>query len=293
MLQFHRTSLLTSSAQTVVNTVNTVGVMGKGIAVAFKTRNPSMFNDYMKICASGDLDAGGLWLWKGTDQWVLNFATKKHWRNPSKMEYIQNGLQQFRRDYEHLGIREISFPRLGCGNGGLDWSEVRPLMVRELQDLPITIYIHDFEKPLGSTEHELAFQQVQQPRSFEKFYEDLHHLVEGRSGNFHAIFLNEPFMVSISEDGVLKALDSEEKVVASKEDLFRVWTLLSEMPISRFDLPYSASEHALELISVLAELPYARAVNLANKKGRNSLAVEFLRRTTSESVPLEGATAGG
>ena len=146
MLQFHRTSLMSVKSQTVVNTVNTVGVMGKGIAAQFKKRFPKMFAEYKAVCSRGELEAGGLWLWKGSDQWVLNFATKKHWRSPSKIEYIEHGLQAFRTQYERLGIREIAFPRLGCGNGGLDWSDVRPLMVRYLSDLPISVFINDFEK---------------------------------------------------------------------------------------------------------------------------------------------------
>ena len=96
MLRFHRTSLLTSRAQTVVNTVNTVGVMGKGIAAAFKERHPTMFLEYKRACEAGSLMPGSLWLWKDDAQWILNFATMKHWRNPSKLSFVEVGLKAFR-----------------------------------------------------------------------------------------------------------------------------------------------------------------------------------------------------
>ncbi len=135
MLTYHRTSLFTSTAQTIVNTVNTVGVMGKGIAAAFKTRYPEMFHAYQKLCREKKFEVGMLWLWKAPDQWVLNFPTKQHWRNPSKLEYIEAGLKKFVAEYERRGIREISFPRLGCGNGGLEWSQVRREIEAALSEL--------------------------------------------------------------------------------------------------------------------------------------------------------------
>ncbi|MEX0943643.1 MAG: macro domain-containing protein [Pseudomonadales bacterium] len=287
MLHFHRTSLMTSQAQTLVNTVNTVGVMGKGIAAEFKSRYPKMFEEYKLICEQGELKPGSIWLWKGDQTWVLNFATKKHWRSPSKIEWIQHGLMEFRRDYQKLGIREIAFPRLGCGNGGLDWADVRPLMVKHLQDLPIKVYIHDFERDVGAPEHELPLLRSVPPRSYECFKNDVRNLVKSRDGKFKAIFLNDPFSVDVDEAGDLRAGDGAGELLAAEEDLYRLWALLLEMPVSRLDLPDSAYEHALKLLSVLAELPYARPINLADRSGRNSLAIELFRQSDSEQVPRE------
>jgi O-acetyl-ADP-ribose deacetylase (regulator of RNase III) len=168
MLTYHRTSILTSQAQTVVNTVNTVGVMGKGIAAHFKHRYPEMFVAYQRLCRERKLDIGKLWLWKASDQWVLNFPTKRHWRNPSKLSYVEGGLQKFVAEYEGRGIREISFPRLGCGNGGLSWDDVRPLMERYLTRLPIPVFIHDFERDIGEPEHREK-DQLRFSRSYETF----------------------------------------------------------------------------------------------------------------------------
>ncbi|QFT95953.1 Macro domain protein [Roseovarius sp. THAF8] len=285
MLKFHRTSLMTSSAQTVVNTVNTVGVMGKGLAAAFKERYPDMFGEYKALCKKGDLLPGSFWLWKGPDQWVLNFATKKHWRNPSKIEYVRDGLLEFRAKYEAMGIREIAFPRLGCGNGGLDWEEVRPLMVEMLHDLPITVFIHDFEKKLGKLEHELPLmQQARKPSSFEDFYRDLRDLIEKNHGEIRPLLMTEPFYVALNEKCELRGARGCEQLLAAEDDLFRIWNLLTISQVSRFDLPETVQSSALKVFSVLSNLPYVRPINIANRHGRVNLAVECVR--SSSPAPM-------
>lgn len=286
MLQFHRTSLMTSSAQTVVNTVNTVGVMGKGLAAAFKQRYPEMFVEYKALCKDDGLAPGTSWLWKGPDQWVLNFATKKHWRFPSKIEYVRDGLIEFRETYEAKGIREIAFPRLGCGNGGLDWSEVRALMVEALHDLPITVYIHDFEKQLGPPEHELPLLQVVKPVTFDGFFEDLNDVINEHGGEVRPLMMSEPFYVALNENSELRGAKGCDKLLAAEEDLFRIWSLMSVSPVSRFDLPEDVQSSALKVFSVLSQLPYVRAVNIADRHGRNNLAIEFIRSSTPAPVAV-------
>lgn len=286
MLQFHRTSLMTSSAQTVVNTVNTVGVMGKGLAAAFKQRYPDMFTEYKKICKEDGLAPGSSWLWKGPDQWVLNFATKKHWRHPSKIEYVRDGLNEFRNTYEAMGIREIAFPRLGCGNGGLDWKEVRALMVDALHDLPITIYIHDFEKTLGQLEHELPLMQVTKPDTFEGFFEDLRSMIKDHDGEVRPLMMTAPFYVALNDKCELRGTKGCDKLLAAEDDLYRIWSLMSESPVSRFDLPETVQGSALKVFSVLSKLPYVRAVNLADRHGRVNLAIEYIRSSTPAPVAV-------
>lgn len=281
MLQFHRTSLMTSSAQTVVNTVNTVGVMGKGLAAAFKERYPDMYAAYKKRCDDGAFKPGSIWLWKGADQWVLNFATKKHWRNPSKLDYIKQGLHEFRDSYEAMGIREIAFPRLGCGNGGLNWTDVRPIMVDLLYDLPITVYIHDFAKNLGKLEHELPLMQHQhRPMTFDDFYKDIEVEICRRGGEIHPLFMKAPFYVTLNDRCELRGGRGCNRLLAAEEDLFRIWSMLSVSTVSRFDLPETVQDCALQVFSVLCQLPYIRPVNLANRHGRNNLALEYIRNAT-------------
>lgn len=143
MLIYVKTNLFDSPAQVLVNTVNTVGVMGKGIALEFKKLYPLMFSQYQKFCETGQLTVGKLWIYRTTNKWILNFPTKRNWRQKSRLEDIEAGLKKFRETYREQGITSISFPQLGVGNGGLNWeSQVQPLMERYLSDLPIKIYVH-------------------------------------------------------------------------------------------------------------------------------------------------------
>jgi O-acetyl-ADP-ribose deacetylase (regulator of RNase III) len=143
MLEYVRTNIFDSPAQTLVNPVNTVGVMGKGLAAEFKRRYPEMFRRYRHLCDRGVLDVGRLDLHAGIPKWVLNFPTKKHWRNPSELEYLAAGLKRFVATYAELGITSVSFPQLGTANGGLEWQrEVQPLMDEYLAGLAIPVFIH-------------------------------------------------------------------------------------------------------------------------------------------------------
>lgn len=143
MITYPNGSIFQSPAQTLVNPVNTVGVMGKGIAYEFKQIYPEMFERYHDLCKQGQFNIGDLWLYKSPDKWILNLPTKKHWRNPSKIEYIEAGLKKFQEKYAEYGIQSIAFPALGCGSGKLDFkTQVQPLMEKYLKELPIDIFIY-------------------------------------------------------------------------------------------------------------------------------------------------------
>jgi O-acetyl-ADP-ribose deacetylase (regulator of RNase III) len=137
-------NLFNSKCQTIVNTVNCVGVMGKGIALQYKKMYPDMFQSYKNICDQKLLEPGMLQLWKGPDKWVLNFPTKNHWRAPSNIDWVISGLEKFVETYKERGITSIAFPQLGCANGGLKWEDVGPLMKKYLDplDIPVEIYIY-------------------------------------------------------------------------------------------------------------------------------------------------------
>lgn len=155
MITYVRTNIFESNAQILVNTVNTVGVMGKGLAKEFKRIYPDMFKTYQKFCEEGLLSVGKLQIYKTSNKWVLNFPTKENWRSPSKLEYIEQGLQKFVDNHERLGIKSIAFPMLGCGNGGLSWEdEVKPLMEKYLKHLPIEIFIHIAKQDAYKPEHQ-------------------------------------------------------------------------------------------------------------------------------------------
>src|SRR5260370_30407525 len=118
---------LESKAQTLVNTVNCVGVMGKGIALEFKRHFPDMYADYEQRCAQEKVRLGEPYLYKRvTAPWILNFPTKGHWRSVSKLSDIVAGLDFVRKHYKEWGIQSIAVPPLGCGNGQLEWNIVGP-----------------------------------------------------------------------------------------------------------------------------------------------------------------------
>lgn len=154
MITYVRGDMFTSPARVLVNTVNTVGVMGKGIAKDFKMYFPEMFEQYQKFCESGELEVGRLFYYRGPHKSILNFPTKRHWRQKSRIEDIEAGLNTFVEKYAQYSISSIAFPQLGCGNGELDWeAQVRPLMERYLGPLPISVYIHLYDGKTRFLEH--------------------------------------------------------------------------------------------------------------------------------------------
>lgn len=276
MLTYHRTSLLKSQAQTVVNTVNTVGVMGKGLASAFKSRYPEMFRQYRKLCKEGKFEVGQLWLWKGPDQWVLNFPTKKHWRNPSKLSYIEAGLRKLVGQYELRGIREIAFPRLGCGHGGLDWNDVRPMMEEYLRPLPIPVYIHDFEVDIGLPEHHSASAGQQFERSYASFLKHLDMIVEQGGGRFATFKNRSVYQASLDSDRNLLIQRPGKRAVIPNEELYELWTLLLRGPVTQRKLPGAARDSAYYVMPILAALPYVRPIKVGSSAADDLAAVELM-----------------
>jgi len=143
MIEVTTGDILEAKAQTLVNTVNCVGVMGKGIAFAFKKRFPAMFHDYVKRCRAGEVKLGRPYLYRGiAPPDVLNFPTKDHWRSVSRLEDIIRGLEYLARLCREWGIESLAVPPLGCGQGQLEWRVVGPTLYRHLKRLaiPVTLY---------------------------------------------------------------------------------------------------------------------------------------------------------
>jgi O-acetyl-ADP-ribose deacetylase (regulator of RNase III) len=135
-------NIFDAETQVIVNTVNCRGVMGKGLALAFKERYPDMFSVYQRECMEGRLRIGRPTLYKGSSPWILNFPTKDNWRANSKLEYIEKSLKYFVDHYKEANIQSIAFPRLGTQNGKLNWDEVGPLMAQYLSQLDIPVYVY-------------------------------------------------------------------------------------------------------------------------------------------------------
>ena len=140
-------NIFNSKCQTIVNTVNCVGVMGKGIALVHKLRYPKMYEEYKQHCKNKLIKTGSLWLYNKQENspWILSFPTKFHWKYPSKIEWVEQGLQKFVDTYEKRGITSIAFPLLGTHNGGLDINKVRKLMIEYLGKCKIDIEIYDYD----------------------------------------------------------------------------------------------------------------------------------------------------
>lgn len=140
-------NIFNSKCQTIVNTVNCVGVMGKGIAFVYRLRYPKMYEEYKDHCNKKLIKTGSLWLYTKQENapWILNFPTKVHWKFPSKLEWIEQGLEKFVDTYEKKGIASIAFPLLGTHNGGLDTDEVTKLMDEYLGKCNIEIEIYDYD----------------------------------------------------------------------------------------------------------------------------------------------------
>jgi O-acetyl-ADP-ribose deacetylase (regulator of RNase III) len=144
-IRYRKGDIFASNAQVIVNPVNCRGIMGAGLALAFKQKYPEMFAAYVQACQNGELRIGQLMLYRSSQPWILNFPTKDHWRAPAKLAYIEQGLQFFAANYRQMGIESIAFPKLGTGLGNLPWTEIGPLMTSYLAplDCTITIYIED------------------------------------------------------------------------------------------------------------------------------------------------------
>ena len=147
MITFTQGNLLEARAEALVNTVNTVGVMGKGIALMFKERFAENFRRYAAACQAKEIRTGKMFVTEINEldgpRWIVNFPTKQHWRGDSRMEWITDGLQDMRRFLIESKVKSIAIPPLGAGNGGLDWNDVRPQIEAALADLDTEILVFE------------------------------------------------------------------------------------------------------------------------------------------------------
>lgn len=139
-------NIFNSDAMVVVNTVNCVGAMGKGIALDFKLRFPEMFKEYQKICFKHILKPGQILPYRKSKPIILNFAIKDDWKEPSKVEWVEETLQKFVLNYKTMGITSIAFPWMGAMNGGIPLETIKELTRKYLSNLPdIDIEVYDFD----------------------------------------------------------------------------------------------------------------------------------------------------
>lgn len=285
MLTYLTTNLFTSPAQTLVNTVNTVGVMGKGIAAQFKTLYPAMFDVYRQRCQAGQLQTGQLLFYRTPNKIIVNFPTKQHWRGKSRFEWIEAGLETFVRQYTDYGIASVSFPQLGCGNGELDWpTQVQPLMERYLKDLPIPIYIHLYRQKPNFVPERLGksndIQHERQPISFNQLWDDLQSLSPPS-------ILNE---VHFDDEAIEFVLPTGKASIVYRQDVEDLWnTLRLQGTIGDDTIPEPIRADGLTalLFDFLEQLPYIEPVALYPLKRLAPInGLQYTPPPRTEDLPL-------
>ena len=280
--------LFQSPARVLVNTVNTVGVMGKGIAKDFKTIYPEMFKRYQALCENNSFDIGQLWLYKTPHKWILNFPTKRHWRQPSKLEYVEEGLRKFVASYVDQGITSIAFPTLGCGNGELNWEkEVRPLMEKYLNNLPIDVYVYLYDKTRNKMEHKNVKEIKQwlrgEPQSlaFSELWDDIQCLLT-KKNKFLTENSSKPFeahCLDVDTPGIL-IINGNDKYVIESEQLVGLWQHVRSLGFCmESSLPNELDYYANYLMAILKELPYLEPVIINtsyNQLDQNSIGLQYV-----------------
>jgi len=282
MLTYVTISLFNSPAQTLVNTVNTVGVMGKGIAAVFKELYPEMYQRYRRLCQEGELDVGMLYIYRTPNKIIVNFPTKKHWRQRSLVQYIRTGLEKFVTHYGDYGISSVSFPQLGCGHGELNWErQVQPVMERYLQDLPIPVYIHLYPKPPDFIPERLNGDYARQVRlerqriSTNRLWQDLQRLV----GQAYQLTLFGPVVEMDEEHILFRPLNGEgEPVVVYRQDVEDLWnTLRLRGTVRETDVPQPIGEDGATswLFELLKHVEYIQPVTLHSKSRKASQGLRY------------------
>lgn len=289
MIIYVKMNIFESPAQVLVNTVNTVGVMGKGIAKQYKQLYPEMFKEYQRYCEKQLLDIGKLWIYKTPNKWILNFPTKKHWRNKSEIEYIEKGLQKFVDTYKEKGIRSISFPPLGCGNGGLDWdNEVKPIMEKYLKSLDIDIFIH---LPLEKADNfNLEHKNIQETKQWLESEPNSMSFIEVWSDiktcfkeNSKITILQEKYTVDINESIDNQSqeqifLNGETSIVISKEEIYDTWQLLRANGVLTAEmLPAHLTNHRIIIFTLLVQLSYIDPMPVLSVMNRENIDEKGIR----------------
>ncbi|GAB4331110.1 MAG: macro domain-containing protein [Flammeovirgaceae bacterium] len=201
MIHYETGNLLESQADALVNTVNTVGIMGKGIALQFKNMFPNNFKKYIKACKNKELVIGKLLVTEENslltgNKIIINFPTKTHWRLPSEYQYIEAGLTELVNIIKEKNIKSIAIPPLGAGNGGLNWNKVKELLEKYLSGIDCDIYIY---KPNATIQEAIKKERVKLTPARAMLLSVLYDLV--RNGEFVSEFASEKIAYFLQKFG--------------------------------------------------------------------------------------------
>ncbi|MFZ6664108.1 type II toxin-antitoxin system antitoxin DNA ADP-ribosyl glycohydrolase DarG [Peijinzhouia sedimentorum] len=191
MIHYQTGNLLDSKAEALVNTVNTVGVMGKGIALQFKNMFPNNFKIYAKACKDNEVKVGKLLVTEEESllagkKIIINFPTKTNWRLPSEYQFIETGLIELKKVIKERNIKSIAIPPLGSGNGGLDWNRVKPILEKHLTNVDCHVFIYE---PSAAIQEVLKKERVKLTPARAMLLSVLYELV--RNGEFVSEFSSE------------------------------------------------------------------------------------------------------
>lgn len=267
MIEYIEGDIFDSPAQVIVNTVNTVGVMGKGLALSFKQRYPDMFERYRIACEKHQLTIGKLMLFYEPDHWLLLFPTKEHWRNPSKIEYLEKGLMKFVDSYADKNITSVAFPRLGCGNGELDWNVVRPIMEKYLKILPIDVYIYLGVNSEVTPEHKepkktLAWlKENAKDMSFNGVKDDISYTCSLMP--YQIEVQKTPYTVLYKNTLTFTNSETKEIISIDENDLYIIWDDIRSKCV--FKSPDDISKEAL-VYALLCSLGYLSKIRILDSK---------------------------
>jgi O-acetyl-ADP-ribose deacetylase (regulator of RNase III) len=283
MLHYVRGNLFDSPAQAWVNTVNTEGIMGKGIALTFKRLFPAMFCEYQELCESRQLKIGTLHYFRAQNRCIINFPTKTTWRKPSSLKYVEDGLKTFVSSYERYGITSVAFPPLGCGNGELSFErDVRPLMERYLKPLPISVFIYPPQPIAAIPEHRTPEQMeawVQLESNFrdgEAVWNDVKHLI-GAGRKFDSIdgayafratmgtetsYIDEDTMIHVEVVQIELPMMPPGSRALAKSDILAAWEHLRRARVLTAEAFADAVRIGGPALGLLRELPYLSLMKL-------------------------------
>lgn len=290
MIEYLIGDIFSSPAQVIVNTVNTVGVMGKGLALSYKERYPDMFNVYRQVCEKGQFEIGKLMLWNAPDHWILLFPTKENWRNPSKLEYIKKGLEKFAKTYDKKGITSIAFPRLGCGNGELNWDEVKPLMEQYLSPLPIDIYIYvgveNNEIPESKSPKKTVQWMKENARdlSFNSVKEEIMHITA--LAPYMLNYKDKSCEIQWREKDLIISTDNKELYSVNDDKFFQLWNDMRNKGI--FQDAVDNEMHNV-VYALLESLGYSTKIKIFDSKSKRFIQGYQMNEGADRAFALKGA----
>lgn len=281
-----------SPAQVLVNPVNTVGVMGSGIAFDFKRFFPDMFAHYQDLCEQDRFDIGQLLLYKTPHKWILNFPEKRHYRANVRTEHIADGLKKFVATHSDYGITSASFPALGQDDDKLDWNDdIRPLMEAYLNPLPILVYVHLDEPDNRFTPQKRNIRSVRtwlteqiSHVTFDKFWRDITRIISTKSTIRPFDKQLERFHAGVAKGKnkrgrnlVLRVNETPKPIFLSESALVDLWLYVTRTGYALpQNLPSGLDQHARYIVPLLNELDYVNALDMWMVGGERSVGLQYI-----------------